>query len=190
MSSNPEPANYDFFVSYTGKDKTWAEWIAWQLEAAGHTTIIQAWDFKSGGVFPGDMHRALQQSARVLAVLTPDYMASGFCQPEWQAAFAKDPTGEKGIFVCVRVADFKPDGILTGRTYIDLVSLTENAARELLLKRLDPGRAKPATAPVFPAGAASTAPAFPGGTALKTPISHNLPTLQPFFGREDELRRR
>ncbi|HKV12937.1 MAG TPA: toll/interleukin-1 receptor domain-containing protein [Thermoanaerobaculia bacterium] len=23
------------FVSYTGADRTWAEWIAWTLEAAG-----------------------------------------------------------------------------------------------------------------------------------------------------------
>ena len=26
----------DFFVSNTGADIVWAEWIAWQLEAEGH----------------------------------------------------------------------------------------------------------------------------------------------------------
>ena len=179
----------DFFISYTGKDKAWAEWIAWQLEQAGYTTVIQAWDFKSGGVFPGDMHRAIQQSARTIAVLTPDYMASGFCAPEWQAAFAQDPTGEKGILVCVRVADFKPDGILTGRTYIDLVGLSADAARDLLLQRIQTGRAKPTTAPAFPVTAAKPAPEFPGRTSPKTAIPHNLPRLQPFFGRKDELRK-
>jgi hypothetical protein len=25
----------DFFVSYNGKDRAWAEWIAWELEEAG-----------------------------------------------------------------------------------------------------------------------------------------------------------
>jgi len=25
----------DFFISYTGADRTWAEWIAWVLEAGG-----------------------------------------------------------------------------------------------------------------------------------------------------------
>jgi hypothetical protein len=25
----------DFFISYTGADRRWAEWIAWQLEEAG-----------------------------------------------------------------------------------------------------------------------------------------------------------
>ena len=182
-----------FFISYTGVDKGWAEWIAWQLEQAGQRTLIQAWDFKSGGVFPGDMHRALQQSARVIAVLSPAYMESGFCQPEWQAAFADDPTGEKGVLVCVRVVDFKPDGLLRGRTYIDLAGLTEDKARTCLLERLDQKRAIPARAPGFPPSAAvaapasvtTAAPAFPGTPAFSIP--HNLPALQAFFGREEEL---
>ncbi|MFC5457184.1 TIR domain-containing protein [Prosthecobacter fluviatilis] len=182
-----------FFISYTGVDQGWAEWIAWQLEQAGQRTLIQAWDFKSGGVFPGDMHRALQQSARVIAVLSPAYMESGFCQPEWQAAFADDPTGEKGVLVCVRVADFKPDGLLRGRTYIDLVGLTEEKARARLMERLDHKRAVPASAPGFPpaavaaapAGVTAAPPAFPGSPPFSIP--HNLPALQPFFGREEEL---
>ena len=32
----------DFFISYTGKDSQWAQWIAFELEAAHYTTIIQA----------------------------------------------------------------------------------------------------------------------------------------------------
>ncbi|OYV06518.1 MAG: hypothetical protein CFE26_05870 [Verrucomicrobiales bacterium VVV1] len=190
--SSQSTEDIDFFVSYTGKDQAWAEWIAWHLEANGHKTVIQAWDFKSGGVFPGDMHRALKRSTRVLAVISPDYMASNFCAPEWQAAFAEDPTGEKGILVCVRVADFKPDGLLRGRTYIDLVGLDEKKALELLLARLDNKRSKPDAAPAFPASSQETAPAFPGAasfTPLYTSIPHNLPTLQPFFGREDELKK-
>ena len=38
----------NFFISYNKADKTWAEWVAWQLEANGYTTVIQAWDFKAG----------------------------------------------------------------------------------------------------------------------------------------------
>jgi len=36
-----------FFISYNKADKTWAEWIAWILEEAGHNTVIQAWDFRN-----------------------------------------------------------------------------------------------------------------------------------------------
>ena len=38
----------DFFISYTGRDSKWAEWIAWCLEQAGYSVIIQAWDFPAG----------------------------------------------------------------------------------------------------------------------------------------------
>lgn len=37
----------DFFVSYTSTDRTWAEWIAWQLEAEDYQVVVQAWDFPS-----------------------------------------------------------------------------------------------------------------------------------------------
>jgi hypothetical protein len=30
----------DFFISYNKADKTWAEWIAWQLEEAEYTTVL------------------------------------------------------------------------------------------------------------------------------------------------------
>jgi tetratricopeptide (TPR) repeat protein len=190
-SINPDKAEIDFFISYTGKDQPWAEWIAWQLEEAGYKTIIQAWDFKSGGVFPADMHRALQHSARVIAVLTPAYMESGFCQPEWQAAFAADPTGAKGILTLIRVADFKPDGLLLGRTYIDLVGKDAATASAFLLERLKQERAKPTTAPVHPPTAAKPTtppPAFPGtSSGLATPVPHYLPRLDHFHGREKEL---
>lgn len=36
----------DFFISYNRADGLWAEWIAWQLEEAGYTAVLQAWDFR------------------------------------------------------------------------------------------------------------------------------------------------
>ena len=56
----------DFFISYRGSDRGWAEWIAWQLERAGYKTIIQAWDFRPGSSFPVLIDEALQQAERVL----------------------------------------------------------------------------------------------------------------------------
>jgi hypothetical protein len=43
-----EQAQRDFFVSYTQTDRAWAEWLAWELEAAGYTTVLQAWDMPPG----------------------------------------------------------------------------------------------------------------------------------------------
>ena len=55
-------AKYDFFISYNKADIQWAEWIAWQLEKAEFTTILQAWDFRPGGNFILDMQRAAAHS--------------------------------------------------------------------------------------------------------------------------------
>src|SRR5688500_17432827 len=94
----------DFFISYNHNDRYWAEWLAWTLEENGYTTIIQAWDFRPGSNFAIEMKKGLERAQRILAVLSPNYLSSKFAQAEWAAAFARDPTGEKGILVPVRVA--------------------------------------------------------------------------------------
>ena len=31
----------DFLVSYTSPDRPWAEWLAWEVEHADHTVVVQ-----------------------------------------------------------------------------------------------------------------------------------------------------
>src|SRR5437773_1701159 len=107
-----EVPGMDFFISYNQADRTWAEWIAWRLEEAGYSTVIQAWDFKSGANFLLDMHRAVSQADRTIAVLSPDYLGALYTQPEWAAAMAADPTGEKGLLLLVRVRECELTGLL------------------------------------------------------------------------------
>ena len=92
----------DFFISYTSADRAWADWIAWQLEAAGSTTVLQAWDFRPGSDFVHQMQQATQQADRTIAVLSAAYFGSQFGEAEWRVAFRKDPTGESGVLVPVR----------------------------------------------------------------------------------------
>jgi hypothetical protein len=60
----------DFFISYNSADQTWAEWIAWQLEEAHYTTVLQAWDFLPGENFILGMHDAAKmgKSSRAKAI--------------------------------------------------------------------------------------------------------------------------
>ncbi len=140
----------DFFISYNKADRTWAEWIAWQLEEAGYSVVIQAWDFRPGSNFVLDMQRGLVEAERVVAVLSPDFLESLYTQPEWAAAFAADPTGERKTLLPVRVRECKLTGLLSQTTYINLVELNETAAKETLLAGVACDRAKPLTAPGFP----------------------------------------
>ena len=77
----------DFFISYTSADRTWAEWIAWQLEQENYTTIIQAWDIQPASNFVLEMDAAAKTSERTIAVLSPDYFTSDYTPSEWAAAF-------------------------------------------------------------------------------------------------------
>jgi len=65
----------DCFVSYTSADRPWAEWIAWELEQAGHSTIIQAWDMQPGSNFVLEIDNARRAAERTIAVLTPAFLA-------------------------------------------------------------------------------------------------------------------
>jgi TIR domain-containing protein len=60
----------DFFISYTQVNRPWAEWIAVQLEAAGYTTVLQAWDFRPGSDFLHQMQQATTTAERTIAVLS------------------------------------------------------------------------------------------------------------------------
>src|ERR1700736_1789293 len=68
----------DFYVSYNRADRAWAEWIAWQLEEAGYSTVLQAWDFRPGSNFVLEMDKATEEAERTIAVLSPDYLKAHY----------------------------------------------------------------------------------------------------------------
>lgn len=140
----------DFFISYNSTDKSWAEWIAWRLEEAGYTTVIQAWDFRPGANFVLEMQRAATEAERTIAVLSNNYFRSQFTPPEWVAAFVQDPTGEKGLLVPVRVEECHLTGLWPAITYIDLVGKDEEDAKGILLTAVQRVRGKPTHPPPFP----------------------------------------
>lgn len=81
-----EDRRCDFFVSYTKTDEVWAVWIAWIVEEMGFQTMVQAWDFPPGTNWIQKMDAGLQSCARLIAVLSPDYLNSVYGAAEWQAA--------------------------------------------------------------------------------------------------------
>jgi TIR domain len=107
----------DFFVSYTSSDRAWAEWVAWQLEAEGYQVVVQAWDFTPGHDWAHEMQQATTTAKRVVAVLSAAYLKSGHGEAEWRTFYAKDPSGEQGLLLPVRVDKVEPPGLLTTRTY-------------------------------------------------------------------------
>ena len=179
----------DFFVSYAQADRAWAEWIAWQLEAAGYSTVLQAWDFVAGSDWAHEMQRATATARRTIAVLSSAYLESAFGEAEWRAAVADDPAGELGLLVPVRVEQVQPPGLLRTRVYVDLVGVSGQAARTRLLEGVRQGRGRPDREPRFPGSPAarptlaSLEPRFPGFG----PEISNLPAPNPNFTGRGEL---
>jgi hypothetical protein len=167
----------DFFVSYTSADRAWAEWVAWQLEQAGYSVIVQAWDFEPGDNFVVRMRDALEQADRTLALVSAAYLASPYCTDEWTGAFLHDPHG-RNCLLQVRIEDCELPRLLGAQVYVDLVGLPREQARARLLVGVKRGRRKPPSEPPFPDhGAEKVGPRFPGRGLEVT----NLPPRNPDF---------
>jgi hypothetical protein len=165
MNADPGVTEWDFFVSYQHADRAWAEWIAWQLEGAGHSVLFQGWDFVPGTNWIKLMQDGVTRSERVIVVLSPAYIGSVFGAAEWQAIWVHDPAGAKRRVIPVRVADCERPGLLAGIVGIDLFGVPEPKALQRLQDAVQEalaGRAKPLNPPSFPAA---------GGSAGRTPDS-------------------
>ena len=154
--AHTEPA--DFVISHASADQPMAEWIAGQLKAAGYTSRRRAWDFPPGGELLAELEAARDDGERVLAVLSPAYLATEPARTQWRAAVAADldyvvtlsvyrekakSRGRTGLaaelerakwrLLAVRVAEGDLADLDRPLVYVDLVGLTMPAAAQRLL---------------------------------------------------------
>ena len=133
----------DFFISRAGADAPFAEAIGYIIENTGHKVVLQQWDFANRN-FMERMHAALSSGARVIALLSNEYLASKHCEAEWQNAIATDPLNTKARLIVLRVNECTPRGLLTALAYWDVVPIRDQPAlvRDVVLTAIKPGRHK------------------------------------------------
>jgi hypothetical protein len=127
------PAPQKFFISYAPANENWATWIAAELEKAGHTTFLQAWDVRPGSNRILATHLAIAESERIVMVFSPAYLQAALAQAEWTSVFLADPTSTQRRLVPVRIEPCDLAGLLGPIVPIDIMNLNESEARKQLL---------------------------------------------------------
>lgn len=188
-------AGWDFFISYTAADQQWAEWVAWQLEAAHYRVLIQAWDFVPGSNWQVKMQEGVTRAIRTIALLSNSYLNSFYGQQEWQIAQAADPAGLARKLLPIRIEDCDRPGLLGAVVSIDLFDLTDSAARLRLVAAVRgalEGRAKPDVEPEFPVRPRQSPPTppaiFPDQQPSRARAVNLRQTRGPVTGRTDHVR--
>jgi hypothetical protein len=116
---------FDFFLSYSNVDLQAAKWIDDILRRAGYRVFFQPRDMPPGSNFVIEMNRGLERSARLIALLSPDYETSKHCQAEWASAYAEDGDGaaKKLIPILLRGCVSKP--LSKQIVYVSLAGLSQ-----------------------------------------------------------------
>ena len=175
------PVPSDIFVSHTEQDRMWAEWIAHELETAGYRVVTQGPDFPPGADVRTEIERTVSAAACTIVILTPDYVESAHARITWDAALARDPMGNLGLLLPVRVNQFRPLGLFASRVPIDLFGLGADQASEELLASVREPSVMPAPSDVGLTGV--DVPRFPG----QEPDVFRVPSRNANFVGRDAL---
>ncbi len=138
-----------FFISRAGTDAVFADLVGRILEDAGHRVILQQWDLTNRS-FMERIDTALASDARVVALLSADYLNSKYCKSEWQGALVGDPLNERSRLILLRVDECAPAGLLAALAWWDLVPMRDNAEMigDLIRAAVRPGRHMPNASPL------------------------------------------
>jgi hypothetical protein len=181
----------DFFVSHAGRDRAWAEWVAWHLVEAGYTVELDSWDWAAGENFITRMRNAVDAAHRVVALFSPAYFEDGrYTTEEWSSALIKNDKGGHRL-VPVQIERCAVPQLLRPLLRVELFDVDEGEAARRLIAAVS-GPRRPDGVPVFPGrGTAGVltdrgeaGPRLPG---VLPPVWNLGPRNPGFVGRDAAL---
>ena len=122
----------DFFISCSHIDDKWAEWVAKCLEQEGFTTFWGTRDLKVGENFVLVIQEYLEKADKLIAILSPSFLSSSYCQAEVSAMSVKG----KNNIIPIKVADVQLKGELANIFYIDLCNVSEEEAKKRIINNI------------------------------------------------------
>src|SRR5256714_14645724 len=117
----------------------------------------------------------------IVALFCPDYDRKEWCGLEWRAIFSIIKEDGSEQILLSRFDHIDGKGLFGLAGFIELDNKTPEDFAKLILERLAINEGLPKSHYTKLVVATDSTP--------RTSIPHNLPSLQPFFGREEELRR-
>jgi tetratricopeptide (TPR) repeat protein len=124
-----------------------------------------------------DLYR--DQSDLIVVVVCPKYNEKKWCGLEWVAIHGMLVSGKNREVMLCRFDYAKLQGLYEDAGFVDLDHKTPEETAALILERLAINEGKPKEHYTKP---------ITTGETPKTSIPNNLPRLQPFFGRTEELK--
>lgn len=172
----------DFFVSHADADVEWAEWIAYELEAAGYGVVVKAWDFRAGENLLSKIDEALTTCRHTIAIISSSYVSTEIAGRT--AAQYQGLDGKKRALIPVRVDNCEIPPSLGPIIAVDLCDVDEDDARNRLRTGVA-GRAHRAGRGGFPAKRQKQA-RFPLAETAVWELRGHRPDPN-FTGRDDTL---
>ncbi|MCK9925459.1 protein kinase [Frankia sp. AgPm24] len=131
----PGWARWDFFIAHASADQPWADWIAWELEAAGYQVLLQARDGAARSRWTANLRDGIRHCAQVLVLLSGAGLGPVVEQTGWGAEHDAEMETLADRIVAVRVED-RPHADPPGAApVLDLFGYCADTARKALLDR-------------------------------------------------------
>lgn len=115
-----EGFSHDVFISYSRKDQAEADWLYAELQRLYPklNIFMDKVSMRAGSAWQQRLYRALDDSRKVVALLSPDYIASRICQEELNIAIARNRDSE-GVLVPLYIRSAQLPTYIKLLNYID-----------------------------------------------------------------------
>lgn len=117
-----EPKSQTYFISYASEQEPLAQEVLSVVEGQGHQAIVQFRDFAQGR-FVRSMREGIERADRFIALQSKAYWKSDHCQAEWDAAYARDPGGQKRLIIPFLIEPIPLPPIASELVYKSLIGL-------------------------------------------------------------------
>ncbi|MFN8501220.1 protein kinase domain-containing protein [Kouleothrix sp.] len=126
---------YDVYISYSKKDRTWVkDWLLQRLENAGLTVCVDYRDFVFGHPKMRNIENAVDNSHKILLILTEDWLLSEFTEFTELIARNGDPNNTiRNRIIPVKLEVFTLPKRLE---ILDCIDLTNYSMREQKLQQI------------------------------------------------------